>query len=182
MDISHLQMSIPKSLIIYIVPSFGYLYLFLSAVEVSISDDGCTDLLSTAEHHQESHFFFRQVVFIFILGSFDIFSLVLGQTRDVRYGFHHMELALSQTRDQLVTPTNFVPPLPKHRLHTGLITVKKFCCWVDVYVSLLRACRENPSTKDTRTQQLMVLCRCNSLFMFNDLCGCCLQQRGLAVS
>lgn len=65
---------------------------------------------------------------------------------------------------------------------------QRVCGWLGGYVSLYVACRTPSCRKDSRTWvqergQVKALCRHQTDFsIFNELCRCCFQKQGLAVS
>lgn len=86
-------------------------------------------------------FFSRDIIFTWGLSA--TLSLFLGYPSSVRYRFHLIKCDLSKVTHLLVTPTKLVPALSQPIVQARQTVDQWFHGWVDVWISLLIACRES---------------------------------------
>lgn len=105
-------------------------------------------------------FFSRTIIFCFPIGHPFIWSQVLGHLGSVRHVFRLIDQSLLPSKQQLVTPTTFVPILHQHSMSHRQVTIadQRFCSWFGVYLSLLVMYREPSSTMSNCHDSSSSLC------------------------
>lgn len=148
METYHLWLTVPRSLILYIMSSCWSLYLFPSA-----SGESSKASLMMAEQRRMSLgvFFLPEQQYLVLL---TLKFQILGHPSNVSYGFHLLEWALNLFRYWLVTQALF-HHCTNLCFRQDTSVDQTVCGWAGVQVSPFIACRVPSCIKDVSGEDSM---------------------------